>query len=125
MLAWLLNPQVIALMNQYTIGVTMKLTTRNGTMLAKVFPFGVSEDYILSYALLQKQIKIHFQNQNPPHKDYRNFTFNIWSYMPSFSSSDVVYTITIFHHWALWHSRLWSFHRRDTKLERFLAKNHL
>ena len=25
----------------------------------------------------------------------------------------------------LWHSRLWSFQRRDTKLERFLAKNQL
>ena len=25
----------------------------------------------------------------------------------------------------LWHSRLWSFQGRDTKLERFLAKNQL
>ena len=25
----------------------------------------------------------------------------------------------------LWHSRLWSFQERDTKLERFLAKNQL
>ena len=25
----------------------------------------------------------------------------------------------------LWHSRLWSFQRRDTKLEKFLAKNQL
>ena len=44
MLAWLLNPQMIALMNQYTIGVTMIVTMMNGTMLVKVFPFGVSED---------------------------------------------------------------------------------
>ena len=26
---------------------------------------------------------------------------------------------------GLWHSRLWSFQGRDTKLERFLAKNQL
>ena len=28
-------------------------------------------------------------------------------------------------HYSLWHSRLWSFKERDTKLERFLAKNQL
>ena len=28
-------------------------------------------------------------------------------------------------HYTVWHSRLWSFKRRDTKLERFLAKNQL
>ena len=33
---------------------------------------------------------------------------------PSFNNSVVI-----------WHSRLWSFQRRDTKLERFLAKNQL
>ena len=27
--------------------------------------------------------------------------------------------------WPLWHSRLWSFQGRDTKLERFMAKNQL
>ena len=27
--------------------------------------------------------------------------------------------------WTLWHYRLWSFQGRDTKLERFLAKNQL
>ena len=27
--------------------------------------------------------------------------------------------------YTLWHSRLWSFQGRDTKLERFLAKNQL
>ena len=27
--------------------------------------------------------------------------------------------------YILWHSRLWSFQDRDTKLERFLAKNQL
>ena len=39
--------------------------------------------------------------------------------------TNTVSTTTFFGLCTLWHSRLWSFQGRDTKLERFLAKNQL
>ena len=45
---------------------------------------------------------------------------SVYSYM--YTRTKLLLLSTIY---TLWHSRLWSFQGRDTKLERFLAKNQL
>ena len=55
------------------------------------------------------------------------WSIKLWSKLHSFDPMYIIVCITRIKgdYWGLWHFRLWSFQGRNTKLERFLAKNQL
>ena len=69
-------------------------------------------------------LRILSQTSNKIHRDtYTKSLVNTNSFYTNFTNTH--FQKVPIPHLTLWHSRLWSFLGRDTKLERFLAKNQL